>query len=235
MDEKHLSARLLEVARYIPQGSRLADIGSDHAYLPAYLALQGKIAFAVCGEVVAGPLHNAEHVIKTNNLQAQLQARLADGLAAVTAADKIDCVTICGMGGTLIAEILERGQALIAQTQPRLILQPNVSAENVRAWLVAHNYKITAEAILTEDHHTYEIIVADPMATPVKLTDDELLFGPLLVRQQNEAFATKWHQELDKLMTIKQALQRANVLPAQKMAAVDQKIAQIEGVLNDKQ
>jgi Predicted SAM-dependent methyltransferase len=68
MDAKQLSKRLATVAKYVPEHARMADIGSDHAYLPAFLALQGKISFAVAGEVVKGPYENAVHEIKSQNL-----------------------------------------------------------------------------------------------------------------------------------------------------------------------
>lgn len=69
MDAHKLSQRLIRVANYVPQGARLADIGSDHAYLPAYLALQKQISFAIAGEVVKGPYENARHEILQEGLQ----------------------------------------------------------------------------------------------------------------------------------------------------------------------
>ena len=82
VDEKHLSARLACVASLVPAGARVADIGSDHAYLPAALVLDGKINFAIAGEVVKGPYENAVHEIKGHQLEGQVIPRLADGLAA---------------------------------------------------------------------------------------------------------------------------------------------------------
>lgn len=231
MDEKNLSQRLKTAAKYVFANARLADIGSDHAYLPAYLALQGKIDFAICGEVVAGPLHNAEHVILKNNLNDKLVARLADGLAAVTPEDNVDCISICGMGGTLIANILQAGEQLIAQTKPRLILQPNVGENNVRQWLVAHHYRIVAEEILAEDHHTYEIIVADPSEAPVALSEADVQFGPFLRQEKNHVFIAKWQHELAKLATIKAAMQKANNLPVAKLQEVDAEINRINQIL----
>ena len=107
MDGNKLSYRLQKVAEYVSADSRLADIGSDHAYLPAYLALKGKINFGIAGEVVKGPFQNAQNEIKKENLQEIVDVRLADGLAAVELSDEINVVTICGMGGPLICQILE--------------------------------------------------------------------------------------------------------------------------------
>ena len=99
MDGNKLSYRLQKVAEYVSADSRLADIGSDHAYLPAYLALKCKINFGIDGEVVKGPFQNAQNEIKKENLQEIVDVRLADGLAAVELSDEINVVTICGMAG----------------------------------------------------------------------------------------------------------------------------------------
>lgn len=98
MDARHLSKRLATAAEFVPVGARLADIGSDHAYLPAFLALRGRIEYAVAGEVVRGPYQNACREITREGLQEIIVPRLADGLAAINADDRIDTVTICGMG-----------------------------------------------------------------------------------------------------------------------------------------
>lgn len=193
MDGNKLSYRLQKVAEYVPADSRLADIGSDHAYLPAYLALKGKINFGIAGEVVKGPFQNAQNEIKKENLQEIVDVRLADGLAAVELSDEINVVTICGMGGPLICQILEEGKAKLAN-HPRLVLQPNVGEKNVREWLIANNYQIIAEDVLEEDRHIYEIIVAEFVDAKAELTAKELEFGPYLMKEKNEVFKHKWQK-----------------------------------------
>ena len=135
VDEKHLSARLACVASLVPAGARVADIGSDHAYLPAALVLDGKIDFAIAGEVVKGPYENAVREIKDHQLEGQVIPRLADGLAAIEPADKVDTITIAGMGGSLIASILEKGKDKLTEIK-RLVLQPNVGESQLREWLI---------------------------------------------------------------------------------------------------
>ena len=221
MDAHKLSRRLLAVAEYVPAGARLADIGSDHAYLPAYLALNDKISYAVAGEVVQGPFENAEHEIKKEGLTEIIKPRLADGLAAINPDDKIDTITICGMGGSLIRDILEAGKAKL-EDHPFLILQPNVGAENVRRWLMNNHYQIEDEQIISEDGHVYEIIVAGFAAEQVSLSQNELIFGPVLLQHKNAAFIQKWEGELKKL---------ENIIPHLKEAKKPQveKIQEIEG------
>lgn len=232
MDGNKLSYRLQKVAEYVPADSRLADIGSDHAYLPAYLALKGKINFGIAGEVVKGPFQNAQNEIKKENLQEIIDVRLTDGLAAVELSDEINVVTICGMGGPLICQILEEGKAKLAN-HPRLVLQPNVGEKNVREWLVANNYQIIAEDILEEDKHIYEIIVAEFVDVKAELTAKELEFGPYLMKEKNEVFKHKWQKELDKIETVRVQLEKAKEKPVAKLEYLDEQVKLIEGVLND--
>ncbi|MFK5676335.1 tRNA (adenine(22)-N(1))-methyltransferase [Ligilactobacillus sp. LYQ60] len=208
MDARHLSRRLATAAEFVPAGARLADIGSDHAYLPAFLALQGQIKYAVAGEVVRGPYQNACREIKRENLQEIIVPRLADGLAAINADDRIDTVTICGMGGPLIRDILDAGVCQLLQ-HPRLILQPNVGERNVRRWCIHHGYGIVAERIIREDHHTYEIIVADYGQGIRQLSPEEELFGPFLMREHAKAFMDKWVRERTKRERILYQVQQA--------------------------
>ena len=191
MDAQHLSKRLAQVAAFIPTGARMADIGSDHAYLPAALTLQGKISFAVAGEVVAGPYENMEKEIKENGLVNQIIPRLADGLAAIKPQDKVDTVVIAGMGGALIADILERGKEHLKGVK-RLVLQPNVGEYRLRSWLLANHYQIMAEQLVEEDDHIYEIIVAEPSPVPFSYSYYELMFGPFLLEKKGPIFTSKW-------------------------------------------
>lgn len=231
MDAHHLSKRLEEVASFVPDGSRLADIGSDHAYLPANLALNGRIEFAVAGEVVRGPFENAEHEIRREGLAGRVCARLADGLAAIAPEDAIDVITICGMGGPLIRTILEEGREKLA-LHPLLILQPNVGEENVRRFLNDNGYWIEAERILEEDGHTYEIIVGRYHGSRQELTDDELKFGPFLMKERSSAFVRKWKKETDKERRVLGQLEHASRVPVEKKRELEAEILRIEGVLN---
>lgn len=101
MNEHALSDRLACVGEQIPDQARIADIGSDHAYLPVALMLQNKITYAVAGEVVQGPYDSASKQVRKNGLTEKIVVRLADGLDAVQPEDKIDTVVVAGMGGGL--------------------------------------------------------------------------------------------------------------------------------------
>lgn len=231
VDANHLSKRLATVAKYVPQDARLADIGSDHAYLPAALLIQKRINYAVAGEVARGPFENERKEINQLNLQDQLIPRLADGLAAVQETDQINVVTIAGMGGSLIARILEEGQQQLTGVQ-RLILQPNVGENRVREWLMKHQYQIMAEQMLAEDGHLYEIIVAEPTICPVRYSAKELLFGPLLLEKPTTIFETKWQQELERCQQAVHQMRQATTIPTDRLQRMQAKMKLIEEVLD---
>ncbi|HFI0562468.1 TPA: tRNA (adenine(22)-N(1))-methyltransferase TrmK [Streptococcus suis] len=224
--ETKLSRRLEAVASYVPQGARLADVGSDHAYLPLFLVEQGRIEFAVAGEVVQGPYQSALQNVEQADQSGKISVRLANGLAAVELADHITTVTIAGMGGRLIAEILEAGKDKLVSVE-RLVLQPNNREDDVRRWLVAHDFQLVAEEILEENDKIYEILVAEK--GNVDLTADQLRFGLCLLEEQSATFQKKWLKELDKLTY---ALEQVPLERQADRSAISQKIQQIQEVLH---
>ncbi|RFU71704.1 tRNA (adenine-N(1))-methyltransferase [Peribacillus saganii] len=196
MNHEQLSKRLERVASYIPEGSVLADIGSDHAYLPCYSILNNQASKAIAGEVSDGPYNSARQQVRQTGLDQSISVRKGDGLEVLESGEAT-CITIAGMGGTLIASILENGKVKLESVE-RLILQPNVGAYNVRQWLMDNNWAIINEEILEEDGKIYEIIVAEK-GDPLKLYQDKkdagLLFGPFLLKEKNPVFRKKWSME----------------------------------------
>lgn len=210
MNEKKLSERLAVVAESVPLDGRLADIGSDHAYLPAWLVLNDKIDFAVAGEVVEGPYQSAKQLVDSLQLDSKITVRLADGLEAVYLEDHISVITICGMGGKLIRDILEKGKRLERLSgNERLILQPNIGEQIVRTWLQQNGYQIMIEHIVEEDHKTYEVIVAEKQEMPAEYSEAELLFGPVLLTKKGSVFLKKWAREREHRLSIIGQLEKA--------------------------
>ncbi|MDL2056879.1 tRNA (adenine(22)-N(1))-methyltransferase TrmK [Limosilactobacillus reuteri] len=232
MDEKHLSARLACVASLVPAGARVADIGSDHAYLPAALVLDGKIDFAIAGEVVKGPYENAVHEIKDHQLEGQVIPRLADGLAAIEPTDKVDTITIAGMGGSLIASILEKGKDKLTEIK-RLVLQPNVGESQLREWLMNNHYQIMTEKIIEEDNHIYEIIVAEPSVVPFRYSKYELDFGPFLLENKGPIFKKKWQEYLQREAHVIDQMQKAQQPPVKKINEINEFLSQVKEAIAD--
>ncbi|RXF36381.1 tRNA (adenine-N(1))-methyltransferase [Enterococcus faecalis] len=232
MNENQLSKRLATVGDLIPRGSRLADIGSDHAYLPVALMLENKLSFAVAGEVVEGPYQSAKTQVSKSNLTDKIIVRLANGLDAIEPEDQIDVISICGMGGTLIRDILEAGRKKNRLTgKERLILQPNIGEPTLRRWLMANDYSIIDETIVEENRKLYEIIVAEKTEQSVSYTDQELLFGPVLIKKQGPVFTKKWQRELKQRKTVLAQLAKASGEHIEKQAKLQQDQQLIEEVL----
>ncbi|MCA5972604.1 tRNA (adenine(22)-N(1))-methyltransferase TrmK [Pseudomonas sp. P135] len=222
--------RLERVATHVPAGARLADIGSDHGYLPVALLNRGVIAAAVAGEVALTPFCAAERTVRDNDLQDQVSVRLADGLAAIEAEDAITAISLCGMGGETIRDILEAGKARLSG-QERLILQPNGGEQPLRVWLMEHDYRIVSEEVLQENRFDYEIIVAERTG-PVKYTAEELYFGPLQMQARSPAFLLKWQRLLGKKHKTLHNFERAQqAVNEEKLQDVAQQVRWITALL----
>lgn len=230
MNAQQLSKRLAKVGEFVPSQARLADIGSDHAYLPVRLMLAKKISYAVCGEVVRGPYESALNQVTLQGLADNITVRLADGLFAIEPSDKIDTITICGMGGTLIKQILLEGKERITGEE-LLILQPNVGEATLRKYLVANGYSIIAEEILEENKKIYEIIVAKKLIQPMSLNEAQYLFGPLLMQEKSPVFIKKWQRELMQRQRVLQQLQNSAQNHDEKIAELQVEMKLIEEVL----
>lgn len=227
MSETLLSQRLLAVANYVPAGSRLLDVGSDHAYLPLYLLEQGQISHAIAGEVVVGPYQAALKNAQNSPFAAQLEVRLADGLAAFEPSDQIDCITICGMGGRLIADILDNGRAKLSSVT-RLVLQPNNREDELRQWLTQAGFEILAEEILEENDKIYEILVVEHGQQ--ELNDKDLRFGSYLRQEKSAVFVKKWERELN---TLEKAFANIPDHHGETRSAMSQKIQAIKEVIHE--
>jgi tRNA (adenine22-N1)-methyltransferase len=237
MNTETLSVRLKTVAKHIPQGFRLADIGSDHAYLPCHVVKKGIVPFAVAGEVVQGPFQSARKQVEAEGLQAKISVRLGDGLEVIKP-EEVDAITICGMGGTLITSILEKGKDKLG-TVKRLILQPNVGAKPVRIWLMENKWKLLAEEILAEGGKIYEVLVAehgDPLAGyDAENLEAGILLGPYLMKEKSDVFKQKWLSEKANWEKILKQLEQAGNLPQNQLKKEElmRKIKIVEEVLRD--
>jgi tRNA (adenine22-N1)-methyltransferase len=230
LNEHTLSMRLERVAANVPAGARLADIGSDHGYLPVALMRRGAIAAAVAGEVAATPFHAAERTVRDNALEQHISVRLADGLAAIEPADAITAISLCGMGGETIRDILDSGRAHLSG-QERLILQPNGGEQPLRQWLMDNGYRIVREELLQENRFYYEIIVAE-RAEPLIYTAQQLYFGPLQMQARSPQFLGKWQRMLrQKHKTLASFEQARQAVPQHKVQEIEQQARWITQLL----
>lgn len=224
----NLSKRLSSVADFVEKGSRLADVGSDHAYLPIALVQSGLINFALAGEVAVGPFNHAKAEVAKAGLSQKIQVRLADGLDLIQEGDQIDTVTICGMGGSLITDILKRGRNRLSGKES-LILQPNVGEYGLRTYLQDQAYAIIDERLIYEQKHFYEIILARKLSYSPEYSPEELFFGPhLLKRQEDPVFQEKWKLEAEKRQRILDQMSQSSQVEPAKVDQVRQELGWIK-------
>lgn len=228
-----LSKRLKSVAKFLPAGVKFADIGSDHAYLPCYVCMKDPAALAIAGEVNEGPFESAKENVKIHGLETRVSVRLGNGLDVIEVEDRVDHVVIAGMGGALITEILHAGKAKLAQVD-RLILQPNIEARKVRQWLYGNGYHLTAEQMLEEKGHIYEILVADRQGSnpyDEAIMDKQFFFGPYLLKEKSPVFLKKWRMEKEKLTSIVIQMKKAETPNLEKIKQFTKELTWIEEVL----
>ncbi len=172
-----LDPRLQLVADMVDKNCRLADIGTDHAYLPVYLLENNLIPSAIAADLRSGPLSHAEETVRVAGLEKQIELRLSDGLDKFQA-EEIDCVVMAGMGGILITQIIDRAHWLCTDTKT-LVLQPMTDAPLLRTYLAEHGFAIIAERAIGDAKHIYTVIKAKYCSKPFRPTALQALVGLL--------------------------------------------------------
>ena len=170
-----LTNRLLTVASFVRDGAYLIDVGTDHAYLPIYLAEAGRISSATASDINEGPCESARKHISENGFSEKIEVKRANGLAGHSPRGRTD-VVIAGMGGALICEILEKAD-FIKNGDVRLILQPMRNTADVRSYLLLKGFRIIDEALAREEERIYEIICAEYSGEFCKAGELALLLG----------------------------------------------------------
>ena len=194
-----ISNRLTTAAALVTQGYTLADVGTDHGYIPIYLLQQEKIPSAIAMDINEGPLERAKEHIALYGLQAYIQTRLSDGVVALKPGE-VEAVLIAGMGGGLIMHILKDGEK-VCQSAKELILQPQSEIERVREFVREEGYTILAEDMVYEDGKFYPMMKvqyqgenenAQKASEVLKLSD---LYGGLLLQNRHPVLKTFLEKE----------------------------------------
>ena len=226
-----ISNRLTTASALVTQGYTLADVGTDHGYIPIYLLQQEKIPSAIAMDINEGPLERAKEHIALYGLQAYIQTRLSDGVAALKPGE-VEAVLIAGMGGGLIMHILKDGEK-VCQSAKELILQPQSEIERVREFLREEGYTILAEDMVYEDGKFYPMMKvqyqgenenAQKASEVLKLSD---LYGGLLLQNRHPVLKTFLEKEKLIYTGIKENLAKQPVSEKIRM-----RLAEVEDILH---
>ena len=199
-----LSQRLSSVASMVTAGNCLADVGTDHGYVPIYLYERKIIPRAIAMDVNKGPLERAALHIAESGMKEAIETRLSDGLTALKPGEA-DSVVVAGMGGPLIIRILS-AHPEITESLKELILQPQSEISEVRIWLYEQGYEIVEEHMVFEDGKYYPMFKAVKNPEAEKLTDLEYKYGKLSVLREPEVLRAYLVREIANKQTILQKL-----------------------------
>ena len=204
-----LSKRLQAVADLISSDLTVADVGTDHGYIPIYLIETGKCKKTFAMDVNRGPLLRAKEHIEEHGLESQIETRLSDGVKHL-AVGECEAVVIAGMGGALTIKILEDGRSIFKSLR-EFVLQPQSELHKVREYLLEQGYSIVAEDMVQEDGKFY------PMMKVINGTSDayhaiEFRYGKLLLLEQNTVLKAFLEKEKQTKKMILQNLQKEDGL-----------------------
>lgn len=203
-----LSQRLQAIADLVPDGARVADIGTDHGFLPCYLVQQCQVEQAIACDVNDQPLALAQKNVEDYQLTDRVTTRLGNGLTVLEPGE-VSVVTIAGMGGSLMLEILEAAPAVVDRLQ-RIILQPNVGAEAVRIWAEKNRWHVVQEALIRENERFYVIIALEPGRNLEPMSAAELCLGPVLLAEQHPLLGAYVSEEWEKAQYVLEQLAQSD-------------------------
>lgn len=198
-----LSKRLKAVALFVPQGSRVADVGTDHGYVPIWLVEQGIAEYAIAMDVRKGPLLRAMEHIARHKLEDRIETRLSDGLLQLRPGEA-DTVIIAGMGGELMLRIVRDG-IHVWDSVSRFILSPQSELEIFRRGLEEMGFAIAEETMLREDGKYYTIM-AVTRGTMHYEHGFQYHYGDCLIRQKSPVLIEYLEREEHKLHQIMERL-----------------------------
>ncbi len=179
-----LSPRLLKIASLVPKGARLADVGTDHGYVPLYLLENNIITRAIAMDINPMPLKRAEDNIKGAGYGDNCDFRLSDGLCNLKRGE-CDAIVIAGMGGILMIEILQKSLDRI-DADTRLFLQPMLAPIELREYLFSNGFVIENEYVVREENKFYNIICAK--RGDGESTDADIYIGKNLRQNSPEVY-----------------------------------------------
>jgi len=182
MKNINLDERLSAVADLVPEGAVLLDVGTDHGYLPAKLILNEKIQFAGAADINRDPLSKAVATARELGIESKMVFYLSDGLRDIPDMEKYTSISVCGMGGELIARILSDSPRT-KEKDVSLILQPMSSVEELSLWLSENGFAIEDERVTYAAGKVYRVMLVKYTGERYTLTAAEHLLGKINIER----------------------------------------------------
>jgi len=203
-----LTPRLRTVAAMVPTGARVADIGSDHAYVPVELIRSGRASMVIASDVHAGPVENAKNVVAAAGLEDLIEVRLGSGFE-VYQIGEVDSAVLAGMGGFLIRDLILEALPLV-QSLKCLVLQPMVAIRELRVWLLQNGFEILEEQVAQEGQKFYEIFSVHYTGKRLESIEQKIAeLGVTMFRPEDEISMNYLAHRIQKTENVIRALAQA--------------------------
>lgn len=195
-----LDKRLRQVAEFVEMGAVVADIGCDHGYLVAKLALSGKAAYGYACDLNENPLRAAKRLVEEYGLEEKVETRLTSGVQGLPL-EEITCIVVAGMGGDLIARIID-AEPTLKNKRYNFVLQPMSKHEHLRQYLYANGFEILREAAVKQKRNFYSIMQVCYSGKVHNPTQAHLLFGSMQrqIFPQNREYVLYQREKIEKAL-----------------------------------
>ncbi|MEG0895479.1 MAG: class I SAM-dependent methyltransferase [Oscillospiraceae bacterium] len=218
-----LDNRLMAIASLVRKNSFVCDVGTDHAYIPIYLAQNGISQNIIACDIAIKPLESAAKNIADNNLTDKIKTVLSNGLENVPS--NIEDIIIAGMGAELICNIIS-ASAFIKDKDKRLILQPMTHTPFLRKQLYSMGFEIEKEIPIIEDKHTYTVILSRYVAKTEDISEVFSIIGKIPNTQYGNIYIRRY---IDKLKAITKGIENSS--QKQDISFYNNLINDLEGIM----
>ncbi|MBQ7104852.1 MAG: SAM-dependent methyltransferase [Bacilli bacterium] len=219
-----ISNRLKLIASFVDDNSYVIDVGCDHALLDIFLVNNKKNIKTIASDVNKGPLESAKKNIQDYNLESKIEIKLGDGISTIN--DKVDTIVISGLGGETIIEILKEDQSLLKNVKT-IILSPHSDIYQVRKEVVNLGFKIIDEIFTYDQNKPYVVIKFSK--GQANYTDDELYFGPIILKNKNEYFYKYYKELINKNKEVLKKVPNQNINLKNK---IEKEIERLDKIIN---
>jgi len=203
-----LTGRLLSIAEKLPKCDILADVGTDHGYIPIYAVKNNICRKAIAVDLKEGPLKAAFKNVKKNLVEDKVEIRLGSGLESIQPGE-CDLIVIAGMGGTLIRDILSASIEK-AKSAKLLVLQPNTALFHLRKWLYENGFDIVDESLSFDSGKFYCIISAKSTGVTTRMEDEDYYLGVKLFSSNDPLLEKYLAKKLNELNVIIEGRAKSN-------------------------
>ena len=217
-----MDSRLKSIMDFVPIGSKVADIGTDHGYLAIELIKRNIAAFVVASDKNQGPLASAQKNIKEANIEGNISLRLGDGLKPLEIGE-VNVVCIAGMGGALMCDILDASPDIVAKVD-KIILQPMNAPERIYQWATENKFYIEGEDLAEVDDIIYEIICLSRIENALQSK-----------KKENSPLMSKYISgKIQKLQRVYESMSKSETAKmTKKYIEIENQIKELEAKLNE--